>query len=44
MWLDHPKWLRIELGRQKTLEFPFWAKGVVVKKGSWLKIVSKPKL
>ncbi|KAJ7303456.1 hypothetical protein DFH08DRAFT_825913 [Mycena albidolilacea] len=34
---DHPKWSRIELGGQKTLEFPFWAKSVVVKKGSWLK-------
>ena len=33
--LDHPKRLNSEQGKRKTLEFPFWAKGVVAKRGSW---------
>ena len=33
--LDHPKCLNSEQRKRKTLKFPFWAKGVVAKKGSW---------
>jgi hypothetical protein len=33
--VDHTKCLNFEQRKGKTLEFPFWAKGVVAKKGSW---------
>jgi hypothetical protein len=33
--LEHQKRLNSEPGREKTVDFPFWAKSVVAKKGSW---------
>jgi hypothetical protein len=33
--LDHSECLNSGQRKGKTLEFPFWEKGVVAKKGSW---------